>query len=75
MKHAQQYFDNHEQTEKLYFTSDGLAFFDKQNALNHSANLDDVVVTEMTREEAYSQVAALASDAWDDDEDDELDGE
>lgn len=56
MKQAKQYFDNHNAVEQLYFTSDHLAFFDEQNAINHAKQLGDQTVTSMTREEA-DQVA------------------
>lgn len=60
MKQAKQYFDNHNAVEQLYFTSDHLAFFDEQNAINHAKQLDDQTVTSMTREEADQVVNDLA---------------
>ena len=79
MKHAQQYFDNHETVDKLYFTSDNLAFFDEQNAINHAKELDDEGVTEMTRAEVYTELDDIANDRWDEDPEydplDEMDAE
>jgi hypothetical protein len=64
MKQAKQYFDNHNAVEQLYFTSDHLAFFDEQNAINHARQLDDQAVTSMTREEADQAVNDLAEGNW-----------
>jgi len=75
MKHAQGYFDNHNSVDKLYFTSDNLAFFDEQSAVNHAKKLDDETVTEMTREKVYSEVENIAPDAWEYDPLDEVDAE
>ena len=66
MKLAKQYFDNHDAVEKLYFTSDNLAFFDEQNALNHAKSLDDEIVTTMTRDEVYMEVEDITNDRWED---------
>ena len=67
MKHAKKYFDNHDTVDKLYFTSDNLAFFDEQNAINHAGSLDDASVTEMTRDEVYSDVEDITSEIWKED--------
>jgi hypothetical protein len=75
MKHAKQYFDNHSAVEKLYFTSDKLAFFDEQNAINHAMQLDDKTVTAMTREEVDKEVNEIINDRWEDDLLDEFDSE
>lgn len=64
MEHAKQYFDNHNHVDKLYFTSDGLAFFDHQNATNHAAQLDDKAITSRTRDEIDREIAKL-TDSWD----------
>ena len=61
MKHAKQYFENHETVDMLYFTSDNLAFFDEQNALNHARKLDDDPVTYMTREEVEAETVDLVN--------------
>ncbi len=66
MKDAKQYFDNHDAVDKLYFTSDGLAFFDEQNAVNHSKNLDDTTVTVRTRAELDKELEDITNDKWDD---------
>ncbi len=66
MGRVKQYFDNHDTVNKLYFTSDRLAFFDRQNAMNHARNLDDDTVTAMTREEVDAELNALTDDDWDD---------
>jgi hypothetical protein len=75
MKHAKQYFDNHTTVEKLYFTSDNLAFFDEQNAINHAVKLDDATVTAMTREEVDKEVNDLINDKWEEDLLNEFDSE
>ena len=62
MNNPLQYFDNHGTADKLYFTSDGLAFFDEQNAINHSGSLDDTTVTAMTREEVYAELPDVDSE-------------
>ena len=68
MKDAKQYFDNHDAVEKLYFTSDNLAFFDEQNAINHAKSLDDETVTTMTRDEVYMEVEGITNDKWEDEQ-------
>ena len=75
MKQAKQYFDNHNTVGKLYFTSDNLAFFDKQNATNHSKHLDDKKVTTMSREEVDIETDDITNDNWEDDLFDEFDPE
>ena len=67
MKHAKQYFDNHNAVNKLYFTSDHLAFFDEQNAVNHAKQLDDKTISAMTREEVDKEVYEIINDRWEDD--------
>ncbi len=66
MKHAKEYFDNHNTVDKLYFTSDNLAFFDEQNAINHSKRLDDRTVTTKTRSEVDKELEEITNDHWED---------
>ena len=66
MKDAKAYFDNHSNVDKLYFTSDGLAFFDEQNALNHAGSLEDDTVTPKTRAEIDQELEELDDEHWDD---------
>jgi len=74
MNNAQQHFDNHQNTDKLYFTSDGLAFFEEQNAINHANSLIDANVTEMSREEIYAELTDTMNVEWErDNEYDPLD--
>ena len=51
MKNAKQYFDNHPLADVLWFTTDGVAFFDEHAATDHARKLDDDTVTEVTRVE------------------------
>lgn len=74
MKKAKQYFVNHGSADLLYFTSDNLAFFDEQNALNHAKRLDDHTVTYMTREEADQAITEMEQDNRTDELLDELAG-
>jgi hypothetical protein len=53
------YFENHPDTEQLHFTSDGLAFFGENEAINHSEKLADNKVSTISREAAD----ALCDDA------------
>jgi len=79
MKSAAHYFNNHEEIDILYFTSDKLAFFEEQDAINHAASLEDDTITQMTREEVDEQLSALADEHFDDEPEydplDELDAE
>lgn len=68
MEHAKQYFDQHDTINKLYFTSDGLAFFDEQNAINHAKKLDDASVTALTREEAEEEITRITKSEDDENE-------
>jgi len=61
MKNARSHFDNHVRADKLYFTSDNLAFFEEQNALNHAKGLQDRKITTMTREEVDTELEELAN--------------
>ena len=72
MNTENQYFENHETVPKLYFTSDELAFFDEQNAINHAAELDDQTVTAKTREEVEAELEKIIN-TWDDLETDDID--
>ncbi|MCW3120689.1 MAG: hypothetical protein JWQ38_181 [Flavipsychrobacter sp.] len=72
MKHANNYFENNT-VDRLYFTSDNLAFFDEQNAKNHAKKLDDPTITSITREEADQAVNDLVNGQWDDDLFDDID--
>jgi hypothetical protein len=65
MKNAKEYFDNHKQVERLYFTSDNLAFFDEQNAMNHAKQLKDKKVNALTRDEVYEELEDLSEANWD----------
>ena len=64
MTQAKQYFDNHSAIGQLYFTSDNLAFFDEQNAVNHAKKLNDTTVTTMTRDEVYEELEEITDDEW-----------
>ena len=64
MKNAKEYFDNHNTVDKLYFTSDNLAFFDEQNAINHSKRLDDRTVTTKTRSEVDKELDEITHGPW-----------
>ena len=64
MKNAKEYFDNHNTVDKLYFTSDNLAFFDEQNAINHSKRLDDRTVTTKTRSEVDKELEEITNGHW-----------
>ncbi len=66
MKHVKQYFDNHGTVDLLYFTSDGLAFFDEQNAINHAKHLDDKTVATKTRAEVDRELEDITGDNWED---------
>jgi hypothetical protein len=59
MEQVKQYFENHETVNQLYFTSDGLAFFDEVNAMNHAGNLDDTTISTKTRDEVESELDQL----------------
>ena len=73
MKHEKQYFENHNAINKLYFTSDQLAFFDEQNAINHAKNLDDQTITAKTREEVDADLESITGGNWGELEYDPLD--
>ena len=73
MKNAKQYFENHEQVDKLYFTSDNLAFFDEQNAVNHASKLPDDTVTSLTREGVDGALEELTAEEWEQEMEDMLD--
>lgn len=64
MKNAKQYFENHEQAQQLYFTSDNLAFFDEQNAINHAKQLKDKTITALTRDKVYQGLEQLTAESW-----------
>ncbi len=63
MKNAKQYFDSDKSVGRLYFTSDHLAFFDKDEALEHSKKLFDKKINVMTRAEAESQIDGIANES------------
>lgn len=73
MEQAKQYFEQHTSVHKLYFTSDDLAFFDEQHAVNHSRHLEDQTVTSMTREEVEKEMARMINGNAADELDDLLD--
>jgi len=64
MKHAKQYFDDHRTVNKLYFTSDSLAFFDEQNAITHAAHLDNQTIISKTREEVDKEAEEITNGNW-----------
>ena len=68
MENAKQYFEKHESHDVLYFTSDGLAFFDEQTAMNHAIFLPDKSVTTMSRDEVYAELEKLSEGLNDDDD-------
>lgn len=43
----------------LYFTSDHLAFFDRNRANKHAERLEDKTIREVTKNEAEAQIAQL----------------
>jgi hypothetical protein len=73
MENAKQYFNHHNAAQRLYFTSDDLAFFDEQNAMNHAKHLEDQAITSMTREEVDKKMESMLNDEWDDDTEDMAD--
>jgi hypothetical protein len=64
MTDAKRQFDNHHAVSKLYFTSDQLAFFDEQSAINHSMHLEDRTVTSMAREDVDKEMQEIVKDRW-----------
>jgi len=58
----QQHHSGNCSTDKLYFTSDGLAFFEEQNAHSHAKHLRDKTVTAKTRDEVYMEMAAITGE-------------
>ena len=46
----------------LYFTSDGLSFFEEQNAVSHSLKLTDKSISIRTKEEIEAELQLLFSD-------------
>ena len=73
MQRKEPYADNSRTVAKLYFTSDYLAFFDEQNAINHAMRLCDKTITSMTREQVEAETAQVFKESPEDDlEDDDL---
>ena len=67
MNEANTYFEHNETINKLYFTSDGLAFFEEQQAVEHASGLPNGTITARTREEVDEALSALPFDHWNDD--------
>lgn len=49
------YFDNHPSVETFYFTSDGYAFYNENDAVNHAAKLGDDEVLKVDKPLQYPQ--------------------
>ncbi len=60
---------NIEESQKLYFTSDNLAFFEEQNAINHSKRLTDKSITIKTKEDVEAEAATLFNEMVNDGDD------
>jgi hypothetical protein len=58
---------NHRETgcsgNKLWFTSDNLAFFEEKNAINHSLGLADKTIKSKTKAEVESELEGLVNDS------------
>lgn len=67
MKDATQNFNDNGSEGKLYFTSDELAYFDEQSALDHARQLDDQTIKVKTSKEVDREVEALTNDDFFDD--------
>jgi hypothetical protein len=65
MQQPNQYFEQQEDVNKLWFTSDNLAFFEEQNAINHAKRLKDKTIIPKTRAEVESELAEITKDGWD----------
>jgi hypothetical protein len=64
MNNANQYFENNSVTNKLYFTSDELAFFEEQEATAHASRLADKTIIARTREEVEIEIEEITNDNW-----------
>ena len=64
MKNTNQYFNIQSTANRLYFTSDQLAFFDEQNAINHAMQLCDKTISAMTREQVDQELQEMINDRW-----------
>lgn len=51
-------------TERLYITSDQLAFFDEVNAARHAKRLKDKTITAKTQDDISTELAALIERNW-----------
>lgn len=52
------------QVNKLYCTSDGLAFLDEQEAISHAEELTDKAITSMTGEQADAEILKINEGDW-----------
>ena len=79
MKQTKQNLSISDKGNRLYFTSDHLAFFDEEHAIRHAKDLSDKRVTERTREEVEQETKSIGGGKWNDEEMnrllDELSGE
>ena len=64
MQPAKQYCDEQNAADKLYFTSDTLAFFEERNAINHAKGLADKTIVTRTKADVEAEAEALFNDSW-----------
>ncbi len=48
-------------TNRLYFTSDNLAYLDEEKAMRHASRLKDKTITTMSQNEADKQLAVIST--------------
>ncbi len=69
MNGIKQRSDNSMQEDKLYFSSDGLAFLNETDAKRQAKSLRDKRINVMTRQEADLQMEKLLADIGDEESD------
>lgn len=67
MERSKQNFKHYDCENRLWFTSDNLAFFEEQNAINHSKRLADKTITSKTNQEVEAELEDLINSNPEDD--------
>ncbi len=72
MKHENNHSGNGRATDLMFFTSDNLAFFDEQKAVNHAKKLGDKAIITRTKKQVEADSDYLVNDCWEEDVEEEL---
>ena len=72
MKQENNHSGNLKTADLMFFTSDNLAFFDEQKAVNHAKKLADKAIITRTKKQVEADSDYLVNECWEEDVEEDI---